>query len=296
MPEAEPQAAAEPLASSPFAEPPISSPFVEPPTSSPLDEPPTSSPFDEQLRVPQFGIIHLMLRTAATAVLLKLYLAVTGELNGQMPAGYYWMSRISIAGQAIVWASALVGSGVLIRLRFYTMLTRLQPGHWLVLIATLEFVVQLATLLMYWLLKSVGGDGMQPILIVQAMMSSLVAAVSVLAFVKLCDTKRWKIFMGAKALAAVATVAVSVLFIFTVLVRSSLSSPGGSSFLWIKAISVCMGICSVAVFIMFVVAVALDLWRRAARDWLHWLGVGIVGSSYILTLVMLIFSLFASRM
>jgi uncharacterized protein involved in cysteine biosynthesis len=47
---------------------------------------------------------------------------------------------------------------------------------------------------------------------------------------------------------------------------------------------------------MFVVAVALDLWRRAARDWLHWLGVGIVGSSYVLSLIMLVFSLFVSRM
>jgi hypothetical protein len=279
MPEAEPQAAAEPLASSPFAEPLAPSPFVEP------------------LRVPQFGIIHLMLWTAATAVLLKLYLALTGELNAQMPAGYYWMSRVSTALQAIVWASALVGSGVLIRLRFYTMLTRLQPGHWLVLIATLEFVVLLVTLSIYWLLKSVEGVGMTAwILIVQALMSSLVAAPAVLAFVKLRDTKRWKIFMGVKAVAAVATVALTVLFTINVFFRTSLYSPGGSSFLWMNAISVCMGICYVAVFIMFVVAVALDLWRRAARDWLHWLGVGIVGSSYVLSLIMLVFSLFVSRM
>ncbi len=191
----------------------------------------------------------------------------------------------------------LVGSGVLIRLHFHTMLTRLQPGHWLVLITTLEFVNQLAMFFGYWLLQRsqhAGGDGTRALSILQGgavLMGSLIAAVCLLAFFKLRDTRRWNIFIGVKALAAVMSVAASVLFLVTILFQSSQYSLG-SFFTWITWINVCMTIGPVAVFIMFVVVVALDLWRRATRDWLHWLGVGVVGSTYVLSLAMLVFSLF----
>lgn len=276
MSEIEPQAVAEPLDPSPFAEQPDQSPSVE------------------QLHVPQFGIIHLMLWTAVTAVLLKVLMALMGDLDSQLPAEFYWISRISATGYAILWASGLVGTGVLLRLRSYRILGRLQPGHWLVLITTLEFALQVARSLVFWLLQRVAGVGAGSASIVQisaAVMNFLIAAVSVLAFVKLRDTRRWKMFFGVKAFATVATAVAMVVLLVTMLFPAALS-PGTSFFVWIRWISVCMTIWSVAVFLMFVVVVGLDLWRRATRDWLHWLGVGIVGGSYVLILAMVVVSLF----
>jgi hypothetical protein len=191
------------------------------------------------------------------------------------------MSRISQTIYAIPWASALVGSGVLIRARFYTLLHRLQPGHWLVLIVSLDFLLWLVARLLHPFL---GLAGNQPISTVTsetgaAMTWMLIAAAYVLAFVKLRDAKRWKILVGAKMVGAGMNAVMSLIFLITCLF-TGWPYTAAASLAWI---SVFPGIWFVAVFIMLVTVAVLDLRCRASRDWLHWLGVSVVVVANVLT-------------
>jgi hypothetical protein len=238
----------------------------------PTVETPTASPFVDQLRIPQFGILTLMLWTAATAALLSLNLTLAGDSIRHGPTAALWVQRVSQTIDAILLAAALVGSGVLIRARCYTMLHRLQPGHWLVLIVSFEFVLHIAARLLYPVLQ-LNGIGSVPVIQgVAVVTTGLIAAVYVLAFLKLRDAKRWKILMGAKAIAAIMTTLVLLVMLVLWLVSPS-PYPLATSLTWIFLFP---SICSLAAFLMLPVVAGLDLFRHAVRDWLHWLGVAVV--------------------
>ncbi len=255
------------------------------------------SPFTEQLRVPQFGIIHLMIWTAATAVLLKVFMALTGNSLRQFPAGQSWIFQAYQTVYAIMLASMAVGAGVLIRLRCYTMFGRLQPGHWLVLIATVEFIVELAVSLLYLLATvmtyrmNVASHVVQH---VGTLVFILAAAVYPFAFFQLRDARRWKILIGAKGAGAVTGAALGVVFLVARLFN--FSPPIFSMWSTWGVTRYCPIVWSVAVFIVLLSAAILDLYHRTARDWVHWLGVSVFGLTYVLTFAMQIYFMFFFRL
>ena len=248
-----------------------------------------ASPVAEQLHVPQFGILHLLIWTAVTAALLKLILAVTSNTvrQLQMPAGQVWAVQISQSVYAITLASTLVGSGVLIRMRCYRMLKRLQPGHWLVLTYTTSTLLLLAAWLSFWVVGEMGIRALGVYHIVTIVVHTLTAAIYVCAFVLLRDAKRWKVFLGAKALGDVTTMALSLVMLFA---GFSLMQYVGMSFLrWLAIVPVMW---TVATAVLLLAAAILDVWRRASRDWVHWLGVGVFGLTYVLSVALAIYQQF----
>jgi len=250
----------------------------------PNGQTPEHSPFADQLHVPQFGIIHLMLWTAVTAVLLKLFMALTDESLRQFPSGQAWVFQVMQAVQVIMLASMLVGAGVLVRLRFYTMFKRLQPGHWLVLISTLEFILELAASLLFLL---AGSTGLRIPPVCMFVVFTLAAAAYPFAFFQLRDARRWKVLIGAKAIGAATAVALGVASLAT----THFSHWSAPSSLWV-VIQYCPMLWSVAVFIVLLSAAALDLYYRTARDWVHWLGVVAHGLTSILTTAGMVYFVF----
>jgi mannose/fructose/N-acetylgalactosamine-specific phosphotransferase system component IID len=106
----------------------------------PLSVPPESCPFAQQLCMPQFGIIHLLILTAVVAVLLKINLAMEFDVAGDASSMQSWLSWSRQFFQtiyAVLFATELVGAGLLVRARCFAMLGRLQPGHWIILISAL---------------------------------------------------------------------------------------------------------------------------------------------------------------
>ena len=151
-----------------------------------------SSPFAEQLCVPQFGILHILILTAVTAVLLKLQLVLMDEQLRPRWQG------IQVA-YMILLACGVIGSGVLIRLKCYAMLDRLQPGHWFVLVFTLQGILALAG---WAFLRCVNFDsGISPsrqwaYFIPWLLTNFLEAAAYAYATRKVQDAWRWKILLG----------------------------------------------------------------------------------------------------
>jgi hypothetical protein len=239
----------------------------------PNAESPAASPFAEQLHVPQFGIIHLMIWIAATAVLLKLFMGVSQHFPQQLSSAQYWIGQFVQAACAIVMACAFTGSGVLLRLRCYTMLKRLQPGHWLLLMATLGFLVEwlLSLPMLFVRERSMAATALDYIMRIGFYLYSGFSAVAFgYAYYHLHDTRSWKIVIGAKWIAALAEVAVCVVFfivplLFSPVLTSNLAASG--------IVSWCPTAWTGAVLILLVSAAVSDLRNRTDRDWVHWLGV-----------------------
>jgi hypothetical protein len=235
------------------------------------------SPFRDQLRAPRFGVLDLLIWIAAAAALLGLF-ATSSDLPTTRPLGpFLWAFRVTQFGQVIIWASALTGSVILIRSRFYTMLGRLQPGHWLIIITTLEVAVFLRTYLSAWPLRHLTSHHADAMQVATALASLLIVAGYVMAFLSLRDTRWWKIFFGVMGLAEIARSIATLLLLVGAFFRSPGSPPA-----WIGLITLPLAIFPLAAFVMFVVAATLDLSQRVPRDWLHWLGVAIIGFSYLL--------------
>ena len=249
------------------------------------------SPSAGQLHVPQFGIIHLMIWIAVTAVLLKVFMALAGNSVQAFPSKQSWIFQVYETVYAIMLASMAVGAGVLIRLHCYTMFKRLQPGHWLVLISTLEFILGLALSLLYWL-AGVMGPRTAALNHLGTLVYVLAAAAYPFAFFQLRDARRWKILLGAKAIGAVTGAAFALVF----LVAHLFNYYSLSFFTAWNGMSYCPIIWSVAVFFVLLAAAILDLYHRTARDWVHWLGVSVLGLTYLLGFAVQIYFMFFFRL
>jgi hypothetical protein len=248
-----------------------------------------TSPFADQLCVPQFGILHILILTTITAILLKLQLALQDIPSAsQLPEAYRWSIKISQSVWAVVFAAGLVGSGVLIRAKCYTMFSRLQPGHWIVLVTTLQSIVWLVMWPVYRLLESNGTMALWVYSIATTLLSVPIAIAFLYGAKRLRDGRRWKILLGAKALGEAAAAAMAAITVVLAITGRS----GDFPYAWFRAINGGSQLWSVLVLMMLLVAVLLDIPRRASRDWLHWLGVATLGLHNLMTIVWWVVSAF----
>lgn len=101
------------------------------------------APFAEHYRPPRLGIIHLLAWTAATAVLLKFSMAMgtIGETGGSTLQLRDAFSQVLGLIYSTTLAAGLVGTVMLLLAKFRGLPGRFQPGHWLVLILTLTWLL-----------------------------------------------------------------------------------------------------------------------------------------------------------
>jgi hypothetical protein len=263
--------------------------MTEPDPNCSADKPPASLRAG-QLRIPQFGILHLLIWTTVTAILLKILMTLTAKYLHDLPTAQLRISQAIQIVHVIVIASVLVATGVLLRHRCYAMPKRLQPGHWLVLLAFLDFIGEVIAPLLLLLLFTISGTGRGTSVIVSAStaaVSTLVAAVHVWAFLQLRDARWWKTLIGAKTLGPLTTAALSAVSLVTVLLP--IWSPSLSLGMWVLY---CPSIWSIVVFVILIIAAAHDLLRRTPRDWVHWLGVAALAENCALGVISLIYYVF----
>jgi hypothetical protein len=265
-----------------------------------LQQPDTQAPADsqsaEQLRVPQFGILHLLIWITVTAALLKLLMALAAQFSSPLPSGQTWFLLILQGVYAIVLAAMLVGAGTLVRLRCYSMFKRLQPGHWLVLLSALEFIIEVATALLLWLASVAATRAFILFGAYMAVVNVLTAAAYAYAFFRLHDARRWKLVVGMKGIGIGATAALTVLSLATRLLHASSPLYLMGSGMMQAAITYCPVIWSVAVFTILLRAAIVDVYRRTARDWVHWLGVVVLGLTYVHALALQVYLMFFFRL
>lgn len=246
---------------------------------------PESVRFAHQLRIPQFGIMHMLLWTTATAVLLKIYLALSpdSDLARASEARFLSMRILQIIS-AITMASGLVGSGALLRARCYAVPARLQPGHWIVLICTFGSIFSLMASLASLVLSGGTSKSIWASLVVTTCSTPLLAAAFGYATLRLRDARRWKIVLGALAFGHGVSAAGAIFGIAAIAVASASQASGDYSpemeqlplalsegFLW------CWSLLLLPLLILVAI---LDRHRWTSRDWVHWVGVVLLGLSY----------------
>jgi limonene-1,2-epoxide hydrolase len=229
------------------------------PDGRPTPSPGTAAP-PEHFQPPPLRILHLLIWTAVAAALFK----------ANMDTAYHPIHRqIRDVGNIIILAGGIVGFTVLVRSMFRGLNGRLQPGHWLLIVAVPVMVINTIgsrvlmtneserwTLLAQWCVVWLTGV-------------YCVALYSV-AMWRTKDGWRWNVLFMFLVLLALAKV------VELVLVN-----------IWIDMV---FEIANYSIVCLGLLAVVLaDL--RVRRDWLHWLGMAVLGVGPAANIASLVFAL-----
>jgi hypothetical protein len=229
--------------------------------------------FADQLRIAQFGIIHMLLWMTATAVLLKVLLAIlpsafVATVHAESPILAVQISQIIVA---VMTASGLMGAAALLRARCWTMFARLEPGHWIVLIFTSESLLRLIALLACRASSQAAVWNIWAWLVTTACSTSFLSATLGYAIFRLHDALRWKVVLSVSALGNALTLAAAITAIVLEANNSSSTTYIANLALW-GAYLVPLLLVPLLIF-----AAILDRRHRVSRDWVHWLGVVLLG-------------------
>jgi hypothetical protein len=244
------------------------------------------SPFVEYYRPPRLGIIHLLAWTAATAVLLKFSLAMEmlGDTGGgSLPEGMSIFRQIVGFIYSTAHAAGIVGAGILLLAKISRAPGRLQPGHWLLLVATVAWFLFLSIQGVFVLAQSAGLAGNSAFVWLLAAFGAveiLCAALYFYAALAFRHGMRWTICFGLLTV-------VDALLGLRYLCNPLLDFPWSLGFspLW-----------SLFVGLVLLVTVLVDLRHGPRRDWLHWLGIAIVATAVAISVAWWVWSIFAMRL
>jgi len=254
------------------------------------------SPFVEYYRPPRLGIIHLLAWTAATAVLLKFNVAMemieTSSHFDEMPTALRVFRQVIQFVQSTVHAAGIVGVSVLLLGRVRGATGRLQPGHWIVAIDTVAFLVVHSWWALYTAARASGiierntfgfGSGFIWFYLPFGVISLLRAATYGATATGLRDARRWRVLF--------ATLAVVGLIVSLIQIAASFSRGRFGLF----------GLTNLPLWPLIIAAVliptvVLDLRRGPRRDWLHWLGIAVLGVGTALSMAWWGWSLLFNRL
>lgn len=238
-----------------------------------LDDPllADTSAADQYFQPPRLGIIHLLAWTAATAVLLKLWMAVDmlrGTDAGSMGQAAEVFQQASRIIYNTVLGAGIVGTGVVLLGKLRGAPGRLQPGHWLLTIETLATLLTLLCWLSYTLLLEKRSElDYSPTtfvwLLVYLGIKKLLQAVAYFVVTGLVrDALRWRVALFAMGVGVAIEGLAYICMAFWLELWWLVSFPLGQ-------------------FIagaVLLVTVLLDLPARRLRDWVHWLGVALIAT------------------
>ena len=239
------------------------------------------SPFAEHYRPPRLGIIHLLAWTAATAVLLKFSMAMEmiGSAGGSTAPVSAFQQVLGLIFST-AHAAGLVGTAILFLAKVRGLPGRFQPGHWLVLVASVTWLVfQLIWFLQVLAMRAGFYDHFGPswILVLVGLTAVLCGGVYFYLTLASKDGRRWKTCFGVLAV-------VDVMWGLSFLGFCVLDMP------WLLNSYVFGSLIEGSTTLVIVI---VDLRRGPRRDWLHWLGPTMIGTGALVGVAPWLWSTFA---
>jgi hypothetical protein len=232
--------------------------------------------------MPQFGIIHLLILTAVVAVLLKINLAMGFDVVGDASSMHSWLSWSRQFFQtifAVLFATELVGAGLLVRAGCFAMLGRLQPGHWIILISALTGILGRLSWPLYLFFSTDSSVVLWIHVGTSGCLYLLGGVLYCFAAARLRDAKRWKFLFVTNVAGDFIMAAAFVLGILAGVASGTADPSFGLMVDW----NYVWPTWSVVLLLMLPLVTVMDLPRRSTRDWLHWLGVALFGLEILLT-------------
>ena len=240
------------------------------------------SPFAQEFVAPRLGIVHFLIWMAVTAVLLKLKLAYLATLPSSIPERWNLVLRVQILASEPLCAAGFVGLGVLALARRHGAAGRLQPGHWIMLVTATISLVWYAWWCMSFLASNQAGVSPSygeflamwlPYVTTPLFGAVIYSIATFRATGGLC----WKWSLRMLAVSQTVLFTASLLTLVQAVFLTGLFRGYGIAYCWLFS--------EVEGAIVFVAA-AVDLARRARRDWLHWLGIVLVEGGAVLGIAM----------
>jgi hypothetical protein len=254
---------------------------------NPIDAEPL--PADDHYQPPRLSILHLLLWTTVAAVLFKFNMAVTAVITGVIAGMGGRVFATSIVNRAIaptyviMYAAGFVGLGVLVASRIRGRPGRLQPGHWMLVVVVPLYaatrIPDIALVLTHLIQQ--GTPSRLPFWYMQPAWAPLVvpglcrAALYSWASIRTIDGRRWRALFVCLAILA-AIMALGYALLWSIFFRLT---PGMIRFL-ILGLPIPV---NAVVCLTLLAVILVDL--RVPRDWLHWLGIALVGGGAALELL-----------
>jgi hypothetical protein len=234
----------------------------------------------EYLQPPRLGVIQVLA-----------FLALAAALILPNALSHYYGKDTAVPnvppGTQVVWAglqinlnlckaASLVGLGVLIVCKFRRIPGRLQPGHWVLLIQSIAMIWGLLweKTSYLWFGSMSDLNKFQSMIKLQSILTGcemlLLVAAYVLLICYLREIVPWKVFFGSIAFSYTAY----GFFFFSQGIRDL--TPHFFVFTMISL--------TVLVLLVLIVTIAFDRKNYIIRDWLHWLGLFLIGYQLALSI------------
>jgi hypothetical protein len=224
-------------------------------------------------RQPRLQIVHLLLWTAGTAVVLG---AWRGQLN-EVPADFVLirvLSMIQFFAVAPLLGAGVASLGVWAYRALRGIPFPIHPGHWVLVTLGLETLLRAGTSTVWrGLFGESVYDSTEIRFVVWALIWSSISLIGaglfLTAAVRIRAGLPWKVFLGGQA--AHASI-ISLRWAVTAFIPSW----------WPQLALFAEGVVACVCIVLLFVAAAGDRRQRTQRDWMHWLGV-ITGLAAMLT-------------
>ena len=228
---------------------------------------------------PRLGIIHIMLWTLGSAIILAMYRALADLSNMPEQARVQWY--VLQVGYSTVYGAALAG----VILFAYRRLTKgaafpVLPGHWLLLTQGIVFTVGFGAYVVTWVLRN-WLDVYSPMIyaIGQWLAHNVAVVVVLVAIIRLKDFGYWRVYFWASLVHQAIRATASLL-----------GAPVGGIFFWSLQRWI-YGIGATVLVVWLLVVVAHDRRRGVRRDWLHWTGVAVTFGGPVLFVIQIVSSM-----
>ena len=228
---------------------------------------------DDHYQPPRLRILHFLIWTAVTAVLLKFNVAITA--TQQAPTGGSVAVQAVSSAWSILLAAGFVGLGVMVVSRLRGSPGRLQPGHWILVAEASVHACTLPLSLAFFFIQAARELKSSVLWFSIASFGLFSLAVLVrgglylLAAHRTRDDLRWKATFTILGLMALL---LAIAYGWYALNLSHLAYAFSDYIFWAQFV-----ICLHPVVVLIVSLVAIIGGLRAGRDWLHWLGLAMLG-------------------
>ena len=222
-------------------------------------------------RPPRIGIVHLLAFVAFSTGLILFYTFL--DMRNPRPdhSGIMILWKGLQVIRSMVLAASWVGLWILLAGKIRGISGRLQPGHWILIFESITTILAFIIGGIAYLGLEAKSHGNSLFMILMGYKSFLLVLAYALLICFFQEATSWKVLFGALALLQAA---IGLLFF----------DQGMRIWMHFSFTEISVPL-EIVVLLVLIVTIALDRKNYSFRDWLHWLGLFLIGYEFALSII-----------